>query len=118
MHYNPEHRVAGVDYYSVGQLINIVREQCPRPEVQDICENALIRKPYGLELRNEYLLPIRTGLQEWKSGVTISLMIKLIFTRLLNDTVEGGVFPYEQLRLSTIVAFDPSTDLTEAIHNF
>lgn len=111
MHYDPQYHVAGYDYYEIGRLLRILHERCDREDIKDLCENALLRQPRGLELRNEYLLPIREGLQEWKEGVTISMMVKLILTRVLDDSVEGGVYDYNRLSLSTVVAFDPHKEL-------
>jgi len=117
MHYNPSNRVDGVVYYQVGQILNILLNECDREDVKALCDRALTYKPSGLELRNEFLLPIRAGLQEWKSGITISIMCKLMITRLLDDTVQGGVFDYERLYLSTVIGFDPSKEMKKVIVN-
>lgn len=106
--YNPERKISGWQYYSIGQIFSVLENRCDREYVRALCSNALARSPSGLELRNEYLLKIRVGLQEWKEGITLAAMIKTLLTVLLDDTVEGGLFDYRMLNLDTVVAYDPS----------
>ncbi len=115
--YNPTRTVEGWDYWRIGYLLRIILERCDREEVRELCEEALAREVSGLELRNNFLLNIRAGLQEWKSGETISYMIKTILSGILFDSVEGGDFPYQQLSLDTYVAFDPSKLLKERLQH-
>ena len=113
--YNPKHQYSNTDYYVIGQLLRVLIERCDRERVQDLCEQALSRRPYGLELRNEYILPIRENLAEWTDGITLHVIIKMILSRILDDTVEGGKYDYEKLTLDTIIAFDPNSIMKDAI---
>lgn len=111
--YDPTHRIQGWDYYSLGQIFSVLEKRCDREYVRTLCSNALSRNPTGLELRNEYILKIRVGLQEWKEGITLGAMIKTILTNVLNDTIVGGLYDYNYLSLDTTVAYDPSKLLDE-----
>ena len=115
--YNPTERVSGWEYYSVERLFRVLHERCDRVVVLELCEEALSRQPVGLELRNLFLLQIRANLQEWKAGETLATMLKTMLTRLLNDSVSGGVFDYELLTLDTLIAFDPSKMLERGLED-
>lgn len=106
--YDPLYRKGGVSYFSVAEILRILHDRCDRDSVRSLCEEALTREPRGLQLRNEYLLPIRVDLQAWREGVTLGSMAKVLVSELLNDSVEGGPYPYERLSLRTVVGYDPS----------
>ena len=116
LQYDPMYRDRKYDYYYIGQLLRTLLERCDRPNVQKLCEEALSYQPSGLQLRNDYLLEIRAGLEEWKEGTTLHIIIKNILERVLHDTVAGGKYPYDRLSLNTLVAFDydASMDMTIA----
>ncbi len=114
--YNPLTRKEGYDYFSVGQILKILHERCDRERVISLCERALTERPVGLELRNEYLLPIRSGLQMWREGVTLASMLKTMLSAFLDDSIEGGKFDYNRMDLDTVIAFDPSKLLEERMY--
>ena len=115
--YNPTAVRKGWDYYSIGIICRILIERCDRPEVQDICENVLTMNPTGIDLRNNYILPIRVGLQEWRVTYNLARIIKVLLSRVLNDSVEGGIVDYRGLSTNTIIAWDISKMLDEAVVN-
>ncbi|MEK0326690.1 MAG: hypothetical protein QQN63_13410 [Nitrosopumilus sp.] len=106
--YDPQFRKKGVSYYSVADILRILHDRCDRDSVKTLCEEALTRQPRGLQLRNEYLLSIRVDLQAWREGVTLGSMAKVLVSELLDDSVEGGPYPYQRLSLRTVVGYDPS----------
>lgn len=113
--YDPQFRKKGVAYYSVADILRILHDRCDRDSVRSLCEEALTRQPRGLQLRNEYLLPIRVDLQAWREGVTLGSMAKVLVSELLDDSVEGGPYPYERLSLGTVVGYDPSKLLSNRL---
>ncbi len=115
--YNPDSRINGYDYFSVGQVLKILHGRCDRERVISLCERALTERPDGLELRNEYLLPIRSGLQMWREGTTLASMLKTMLSAFLDDSIEGGKFDYRRMNLDTVIAFDPSKLLEERMHS-
>ena len=107
--YNPTVTRDGYAYYTIRQIFRVLIDRCDVKEVKDLCENALSSNPVGLDLRNNYILPIRVELQGWHQGTTISIVVKLMLTRILEDTVADPrrqKLDYKMLTLGTLVAFD------------
>lgn len=135
--YEPSLRVAGWYYFTIGRILYVIWEsiniqmrqgmvidEAGRKRLETLqhaaalCSDALDKEPTGLELRNDYLLPIRTDLQEWSFGAMgsniIGSMCKLLLTAILDDSVatpEDGTRAAEGLTLYTRVAYDPSKQL-------
>lgn len=111
--YDPNTRIQGYAYYEVGRILRILMERCTIDRVRDLCEEALTRAPQlePLQLRNEYLLPIRVALQGWKEGYTLAVMMKQMLSALLDDSVEGGPYDYNRISLRTIIGYDPSKQI-------
>lgn len=113
----PAKRVDGHDYYSIAQILNVIYKYCDVEKAKTLCETALIDSPVGLQLRNDFLLPIRVELQEWHAGTTISLTCKMLLQRILEDTttdLKKQKLDYNRLSLATLIAFDHTHEMKQA----
>lgn len=133
VYYDPNLVIDGFIYFKIGRILYILWENLGdhSPRAKGLIDECLTREPTGLELRNEFLLPIRTALQEWKTfdprvGFTVSpmaSMCKLLLSRVLDDSVlsddpsKNGIIHPNSLTLSTVVAVDPSKMNKEAVAN-
>ncbi len=133
VYYDPTLRVNGFIYFSVGRILYILWENLGdhSPLAKGLIDECLSSQPTGLRLRNEYLLKIRTELQNWKTfdardGFTVSPMAslcKILLSRVLDDSVlvdgvpkTNGIHP-ESLTIYTVVAVDPSKQNDQAVAN-
>lgn len=119
--YNPQMKYAGYTYYFIGRILFILWESLPDDpegtqeqkamwlEAKRLIDECLTLEPRGLGLRNEYLLPIRVNLQDFKTDTSRAQICKRVLTNILDDTVvPGGILPPEALSLKTQVAVDYS----------
>jgi hypothetical protein len=129
--YQPQIRVKGYSYWKISRLMEVILHIGPseNDRAKTLASDVLTRRPYGLELRNEYLLPLRLEMQGWHHSAlsaddrtgTAHFMMKILFDRLLADTTidrETGIankFNPQLLTLETLIAFDQSKMLSEAV---
>lgn len=129
--YDPSLIVEGWLYFKVGRILFVLWESLGdhSPHAKALIDECLTREPKGLELRNQYLLKIRSELQGWKTfdprqGFTVTPMAslcKILLSRVLDDSVvsddpkKNGKIRPEKLTLYTLVGVDPSKELEEAV---